>query len=170
MRKRQPRATAAGVQFNRCKLYLWRPGSFKSSRTRTVSRRVSSCPSNSGAKSNPSAKRHTCLGLKRCGTVCWLPRNARTESHSRRPLRSLEFDSAAFEDLAWWVERDRAQALRLIRMIRETQRDPFSGIGKPEPLKHELSGCWSRRIDRDHRLVYEVQPEKIRILACRYHY
>jgi len=82
----------------------------------------------------------------------------------------LEFDSAAFEDLAWWVERDRAQALRLIRMIRETQRDPFSGIGKPEPLKHELSGCWSRRIDRDHRLVYEVQPEKIRILACRYHY
>jgi toxin YoeB len=59
----------------------------------------------------------------------------------------LEFDSAAFEDLAWWVERDRTQALRLIRMIRETQRDPFTGIGKPEPLRHELSGCWSRRID-----------------------
>jgi toxin YoeB len=68
------------------------------------------------------------------------------------------------------VERDRAQALRLIRIIRETQREPFTGIGKPEPLKHELTGCWSRRIDREHRLVYEVQPEKNRILACRYHY
>jgi toxin YoeB len=58
----------------------------------------------------------------------------------------LEFDSGGFEDLAWWVERDRAQALRVLRLIRETQRDPFKGIGKPEQLKHELSGCWSRRI------------------------
>jgi len=81
----------------------------------------------------------------------------------------LEFDSAAFEDLAQWVEQDRAQALRVIRLIREIQRDPFAGIGKPEPLRHELSGCWSRRIDQEHRLVYQVQPEKIRILACRYH-
>jgi toxin YoeB len=82
----------------------------------------------------------------------------------------LEFDSAAFEDLSWWVEEDRAQALRVIRLIRETQREPFSGLGKPEPLKHELSGCWSRRINQEHRLVYQVQPGKIRILACRYHY
>ena len=65
------------------------------------------------------------------------------ESPSGLPLSSLEFDSAAFEDLAWWVERDRAQALRVIRLIRETQRDPFAGIGKPEPLQHELGG-WSR--------------------------
>jgi toxin YoeB len=85
-------------------------------------------------------------------------------------LRSLEFDTAAFEDLAWWVEQDRAQAVRVIRMIRETQRDPFSGLGKPEPLKHELSGCWSRRINPEHRLVYQVQKDRIRILACRYHY
>jgi toxin YoeB len=68
----------------------------------------------------------------------------------------LEFAPAAFEDLAWWVERDKAQALRVIRMIRETQRDPFAGIGKPEPLKHELRGCWSRRIDQEHRMVYDV--------------
>jgi toxin YoeB len=81
----------------------------------------------------------------------------------------LEFDSAAFEDLSWWVEEDRAQALRVIRLIRGTQRDLFSGLGKPEPLKHELSGCWSRRINQEHRLVYQVQPGKIRILACRYH-
>ncbi|MFZ0749897.1 MAG: Txe/YoeB family addiction module toxin, partial [Pyrinomonadaceae bacterium] len=50
------------------------------------------------------------------------------------------------------------------------QRDPFRGIGKPEPLKHELKGCWSRRIDQEHRLVYQVKDEKIRIVACRYHY
>jgi len=85
-------------------------------------------------------------------------------------LKNLEFDAAAFEDLAWWVEHDRAQALRIIRLIRDVQREPFGGAGKPEPLKHELKGCWSRRIDREHRLVYQVQQDKIRILACRYHY
>lgn len=84
--------------------------------------------------------------------------------------KDLEFDPAAFEDLAWWVETDRKKALRVIKLIREIQRDPFSGSGKAEPLKHELSGCWSRRIDHEHRLVYEVAESKIRILACRYHY
>jgi toxin YoeB len=82
----------------------------------------------------------------------------------------LDFDSAAFEDLAWWVEKDRAQALRVIKLVRETQREPFSGLGKPEPLRHELSGCWSRRIDHEHRLVYQVQEGRIRILSCRFHY
>jgi toxin YoeB len=85
-------------------------------------------------------------------------------------VRNLEFDSAAFEDLAWWVQRDRKKALRILRLIQETQRDPFGGIGKPEPLKHELAGCWSKRIDDDHRLVYQVFEDKIRILGCRYHY
>ena len=87
-----------------------------------------------------------------------------------KPVRSLEFDPAAFEDLAWWVEQDRSRALRIINLIKDVQRDPFRGIGKPEPLKHELKGCWSRRIDQEHRLVYQVTEEKIRILACRYHY
>jgi len=85
-------------------------------------------------------------------------------------LRSLEFDPTAFEDLAWWVEQDRAQALRIISLIRDVQRDAFTGLGKPEPLKHELQGCWSRRINTEHRLVYQVHQDKIRILACRYHY
>lgn len=85
-------------------------------------------------------------------------------------MRSLEFDPSAFEDLAWWIEKDRAQALRIMKLVREIQRDPFSGLGKPEPLKHELSGCWSRRIDQAHRPVYQVQEDKIRILACRFHY
>ena len=87
-----------------------------------------------------------------------------------KPVRSLEFDPAGFEDLAWWVEQDRNKALRIINLIKDVQRDPFRGIGKPEPLKHELKGCWSRRIDQEHRLVYQITEDKIRILACRYHY
>jgi len=82
----------------------------------------------------------------------------------------LEFDPAAFDDLAWWVSQDRKKALRLVRLIQETQKDPFGGIGKPEPLKHELAGCWSKRIDDEHRLVYQVTENKIRVLACRHHY
>ncbi len=87
-----------------------------------------------------------------------------------KPSKSLEFDPAAFDDLAWWVEKDRKKTIRLIKLIKEVQRDPFHGTGKPEPLKHELSGCWARRIDDEHRLVYQVREDKIRILVCRYHY
>ena len=86
------------------------------------------------------------------------------------PALNLEFDPSGFEDLAWWVQHDRKKALRLIRLIEETVKDPFGGIGKPEPLKHELAGCWSKRIDDEHRLVYQVLDDKIRVLACRYHY
>jgi toxin YoeB len=82
----------------------------------------------------------------------------------------LEFDPAAIEDLAWWIKQDKKKALRILRLVQQTQADPFSGVGKPEPLKHELAGCWSKRIDEEHRLVYQVLEEKIRILACRYHY
>ena len=85
-------------------------------------------------------------------------------------MRSLEFDQAAFDDLAWWIKKDRKVALRIIKLINDVQRNPFQGLGKPEPLKHELSGCWSRRIDSEHRLVYQILESKIRILACRYHY
>lgn len=85
-------------------------------------------------------------------------------------MRSLEFDVAAIEDLAWWIKEDKRKALRLLRLIQETHSDPFGGIGKPEPLKHDLSGCWSKRIDDEHRLVYQVLDDKVRILACRFHY
>lgn len=84
--------------------------------------------------------------------------------------RSLEFDINAFEDLAWWIKQDRRKALRIIDLVLDIERSPFSGLGKPEPLKHEYSGCWSRRIDQEHRIIYEVLPDKIRILACRHHY
>lgn len=87
-----------------------------------------------------------------------------------RLVRSLEFDPSALEDLGWWIKQDRKRALRIIKLLKEVQRTPFNGTGKPEPLKHELSGCWSRRIDQEHRLVYEVKKDKIRVLACRYHY
>ena len=86
------------------------------------------------------------------------------------PVKNLEFDTDAFEDLAWWIENDRKKALKIIKLIREVQRNPFEGTGQPEALKHDLSGCWSRRIDQEHRLVYEVLDDKIRILACRFHY
>lgn len=85
-------------------------------------------------------------------------------------MKNLEFDPHAFEDLAWWVEKDRKIALKIIKLIQAIQRDPFQGIGQPEPLRHDLAGCWSRRINREHRVVYEVLEEKIRILSCRHHY
>lgn len=85
-------------------------------------------------------------------------------------MRELVFELAALEDLLWWVQHDRKKAVRILELVQDVQRDPFSGKGKPEPLKHELAGCWSRRIDQEHRLVYEVQAEKVRFLACRYHY
>jgi toxin YoeB len=85
-------------------------------------------------------------------------------------MRSVEFDPNGFEDLAWWIQQDRKTALRIVQLIKEVQRTPFEGTGKPEPLKHELKGCWSRRITQEHRLVYEVRGETIRILACRFHY
>ena len=87
-----------------------------------------------------------------------------------RPARSLVFDLAALEDLAWWVQQDRKKALRIIRLIEETATDPFGGIGKPEPLKHDFAGYWSRRITDEHRLVYKVTDDEVRIAACRYHY
>lgn len=85
-------------------------------------------------------------------------------------MRNLEFEPRAFEDLTWWIGHDRKMALKIMRLIDNIQQTPFEGLGKPEPLKHELKGLWSRRIDQEHRLVYEVLEDKIRVLACRYHY
>jgi toxin YoeB len=82
----------------------------------------------------------------------------------------LEFDPQALEDLRHWIETDRRKALRIIQLIEQTLRSPSSGPGKPEPLKFRLSGCWSRRIDREHRLVYKMDGETLIVLACRYHY
>ena len=74
------------------------------------------------------------------------------------------------EDLRYWVETDRRTALRIFELIETILRDPFTGIGKPEPLKYALAGAWSRRINQEHRLVYRVSEAKIDFLQARYHY
>jgi toxin YoeB len=79
-------------------------------------------------------------------------------------------DPNALADLQWWVKTDRRTALKVIALTEETLRDPFHGRGKPEALKFDLAGCWSRRIDLEHRLVYEVTDAWVRVLACRFHY
>lgn len=82
----------------------------------------------------------------------------------------LEFDMNAIQDLSYWVKVDRKKADKILKLVEDISRNPFEGLGKPEPLKFALSGCWSRRIDQEHRLVYSVENEKIRILSCRFHY
>ncbi len=74
------------------------------------------------------------------------------------------------EDLQWWVNADSKTASKIIELIEDTQQDPFNGLGKPEPLKHEGSGMWSRRINITDRFVYKVDNGKISLLQCRYHY
>lgn len=85
-------------------------------------------------------------------------------------IRNLEFDLGAVEDLSYWIKKDRRKAEKIMNIVQEIAKNPFNGIGKPEPLKHSLAGCWSRRIDQEHRLVYSVDDQKIRILSCRFHY
>jgi len=85
-------------------------------------------------------------------------------------VRSVHFDSGAWEDFLFWLASDRKTARRIVRLIAEIQRDPCTGIGKPEPLRGELSGYWSRRIDDQHRLVYRANDEESKILKARYHY
>jgi len=85
-------------------------------------------------------------------------------------MRTVSFHAAAFRDYNEWATRDPKMFERITRIITETLREPFAGIGKPEPLRHELKGCWSRRINDEHRLVYKVNDESLIILSCRYHY
>lgn len=84
-------------------------------------------------------------------------------------MRSISFDAAAWADFLYWLDTDRKTARRITRLIAEIQRDPFTGIGKPEPLKGDLSGYWSRRIDDAHRLVYRADSE-VKIVQARYRY
>jgi toxin YoeB len=74
------------------------------------------------------------------------------------------------QDLRYWFETDRKMALRAFELIEQILRDPFTGIGKPEPLKYLLAGCWSRRLTQEHRLVYRVRGQRIDFLQARYHY
>jgi len=80
------------------------------------------------------------------------------------------FDPQFREDLVYWIEQDRKVALRTLRLVEAVLRDPFSGEGKPEPLKGLGPGVWSRRITQEHRLVHLVQKDRIHLLQARYHY
>lgn len=80
------------------------------------------------------------------------------------------FSSKAWEDYVHWQQADKKTLKRINELIKAISRDPFDGIGKPEPLRHGLSGYWSRRINDEHRLVYKVEGEDLLIAMCRYHY
>lgn len=82
----------------------------------------------------------------------------------------LTWDEAAWEDYLYWQKTDKSKLKRINELIKVCLRTPFEGIGKPEGLKNDLSGFWSRRIDGEHRLVYGVTKDSIIVIACRYHY
>ena len=82
----------------------------------------------------------------------------------------LVFSDEAWEDYLYWQKQDRKMVERINKLIQEVKRDPFSGVGKPEPLKHALAGFWSRRITDEHRIVYRVEGDSMQIAHLRYHY
>ncbi|PWE16527.1 Txe/YoeB family addiction module toxin [Marinicauda salina] len=86
----------------------------------------------------------------------------------------VEFTPRALDHLRWFAEKEPRQVKRILKLIEDIRRDPFEGLGKPEPLKGELSGLWSRRVDSEHRLVYRVvgsgDGARLQIVQCRYHY
>jgi len=85
-------------------------------------------------------------------------------------MKQIAFEEKAFEDFTNWATQDKKLYTKIIALIKDIKRSPFLGLGKPEPLKHELSGYWSRRINDEHRLVYKVTDTMIIIASCKYHY
>lgn len=84
--------------------------------------------------------------------------------------RRIVFEASAFEDFTEWAKSDKKIHRKIVELIRDINRSPFSGLGKPELLKYELSGFWSRRINDEHRLVYQVTDTEVVIIFCKYHY
>ncbi|MBO6217947.1 MAG: Txe/YoeB family addiction module toxin [Treponema sp.] len=82
----------------------------------------------------------------------------------------ISFTQIAFEDYQNWSKNDKLIFKKINTLIKEILRTPFTGTGKPEPLKHELSGYWSRRINDEHRLVYKVEEDEVLVISCMYHY
>ncbi|HAJ51656.1 MAG TPA: Txe/YoeB family addiction module toxin [Corynebacterium variabile] len=82
----------------------------------------------------------------------------------------LVWSTAGWEDYLWWQKQDRKVLKRINTLIADVIRNGNEGIGKPEPLKHDFSGFWSRRITDEHRLVYKVTETQVQIVSCRYHY
>ena len=84
--------------------------------------------------------------------------------------RKLVFSDEAWEDYLYWQDTDRSMVRRINQLIKDIRRSPYEGIGKPEPLKHQLAGWWSRRIDAEHRFVYRATEQAVEIAALRNHY
>lgn len=82
----------------------------------------------------------------------------------------ITWTNTAWKDYIYWQSTDKKKLKRINELIKSTLRDPFDGIGNPEPLKHDLQGYWSRRIDGEHRLVYSFENDELEIIGCRYHY
>ena len=85
-------------------------------------------------------------------------------------MRRISFLPRAFDNFVLWASENQKIHARIVQLINDIQRNPFSGIGKPEPLKHKLKGLWSRRITDEHRLIYQITDEQIIIVQCRFHY
>ena len=86
------------------------------------------------------------------------------------PIRKIQWDIDAWDDYTYWQTQDKKTLKRINQLVKDISRNPFEGIGKPEPLKGTLSGFWSRRIDDENRIVYAVEDENICIISCREHY
>ncbi len=85
-------------------------------------------------------------------------------------MRNFSFSPTAFSQYNEWADTDRKIRDRIVELLKDISRNPFNGIGKPEPLKHQYKGCWSRRITQEHRLVYLVSDTDIIIISCKFHY
>jgi len=85
-------------------------------------------------------------------------------------MRQIIFEGDAFAQFTNWVVEDKKIYAKIVRLIKDIDRSPYTGLGKPEPLRHDLAGYWSRRITDEHRLVYKVSEDAILIAACRFHY
>ncbi len=83
---------------------------------------------------------------------------------------NISFSQRGWNQYLYWQKTDKKILLKINHLLKDILRDPVDGLGKPEALKHELSGFWARRINSEHRLVYEVQDEQINIVSCRFHY
>lgn len=83
---------------------------------------------------------------------------------------NLLLTDEAWDDYLYWQQADKKLLQKINSLIKEIKRNPYEGTGKPEPLRYELQGCWSRRINKEHRVVYEVLPDQVNIVSCRYHY
>ena len=105
-----------------------------------------------------------------CGVRPALTQRSGGRPSTGAPARTAVFQPEFIEDLRYWVRQDRPTALRALELVEAIIRDPFRGIGKPEPLKYLAPDTWSRRLTREHRVVYLVGNDRIDFLQCRYHY